>query len=398
MTSYVNDHALNISLQLLQIISSGRSFSDRLSQAPKELHIKADFEHLKLENADLIHLLETIESEASLALKEDRDLLFHYFHYITLEGKDYESMTHFLFLTEDISEHLTAPDFASYKAYLTQMEEQKRCALFLFMLRRYNRFYLRSSEADEEENLAGLLQQPFSPLDVISAIMEMEVPLQIKWKIQDIFIHWKSHLAKALPLLEKTCQALLHHASELEPYAQDFLSYWIPKINDTGFSTFVEKLLPVVKVPETPLGYKLSISFFQPLELGLSVSLDENVQTASRPHELVMGIFYGEHLTPQNPYLNNSVEDEEIYLNALKQLSDKRRFEILSYLSLKPAYASELVKFSGLTAATISHHMSQLAEASLIRLEKIDTKVYYSLNEEMIRKCLDYCEKKLLHH
>ena len=41
--------------------------------------------------------------------------------------------------------------------------------------------------------------------------------------------------------------------------------------------------------------------------------------------------------------------------------------------------------------------MSQLAEASLIRLEKIDTKVYYSLNEEMVEKCLDYCRRKLLH-
>ena len=62
-----------------------------------------------------------------------------------------------------------------------------------------------------------------------------------------------------------------------------------------------------------------------------------------------------------------------------------------------PAYAGELVKYSGLTAATISHHMSQLAEASLIRLEKIDTKVYYSVNKEMLQKCFGFYQKKLLH-
>ena len=66
-------------------------------------------------------------------------------------------------------------------------------------------------------------------------------------------------------------------------------------------------------------------------------------------------------------------------------------------LSEKPAYAGELVKYSGLTAATISHHMSQLAEASLIRLEKIDTKVYYSVNKEMLQKCFGFYQEKLLH-
>ena len=58
---------------------------------------------------------------------------------------------------------------------------------------------------------------------------------------------------------------------------------------------------------------------------------------------------------------------------------------MVSYLS-KNSHTGELVKYSGLTAATISHHMSQLAEA-LIRLEKIDTKVYYSVNKEMLQKC-----------
>ena len=33
----------------------------------------------------------------------------------------------------------------------------------------------------------------------------------------------------------------------------------------------------------------------------------------------------------------------QAYINALKLLSDKRRFEIMSYLSEKPAYAGELV-------------------------------------------------------
>ena len=48
-------------------------------------------------------------------------------------------------------------------------------------------------------------------------------------------------------------------------------------------------------------------------------------------------------------------DTDEYTYEALKLLSDKSRFEIMSYLSEKPAYAGELVTYSGLTAATISH-------------------------------------------
>ena len=41
--------------------------------------------------------------------------------------------------------------------------------------------------------------------------------------------------------------------------------------------------------------------------------------------------------------------------------------------------------------------LTHLAEASLIRLEKIDTKVYYSVNKEMLQKCFGFYQKKLLH-
>ena len=150
---------------------------------------------------------------------------------------------------------------------------------------------------------------------------------------------------------------------------------------------FAEHLFPLNNLPDTPFGYKLYISFFLPFELGFHADLSAENKVLSSPYEIVLGILYGEYVKPQNPYAPDYIEDSEAYINALKLLSDKRRFEIMSYLSEKPAYAGELVKYSGLTAATISHHMSQLAEASLIRLEKIDTKVYYSVNKEMLQKC-----------
>ena len=257
--------------------------------------------------------------------------------------------------------------------------------------------YLRDTDSDEQtDNVSS--EKNISTLDVVAAIMEMDVPMEIRWKIQDIFVHWKSHLEKALPLLNYAYQTLINFEPQLELYAQNFISYWTNEItNQGGIVPFAEHLFPLNNLPDNPFGYKLYISFFLPFELGFHADLSAENKVLSSPYEIVLGILYGEYVKPQNPYAPDYIEDSEAYINALKLLSDKRRFEIMSYLSKKPAYAGELVKYSGLTAATISHHMSQLAEASLIRLEKIDTKVYYSVNKEMLQKCFGFYQKKLLH-
>ena len=69
---------------------------------------------------------------------------------------------------------------------------------------------------------------------------------------------------------------------------------------------------------------------------------------------------------------------------------------ILMMIRDKSAYGTELAKATGVTSATISHHMSVLLENGLIRVEKVDNKTYYSSDKENIKKVLHYYEKLLL--
>lgn len=396
MTDYMNANMLETAFQLLKVIASGKLLPDQIDTFASEVHLHFNKEDVIAANSELLDLLQQIETEALAHLTPATPLLDLYFHKITIDGKDYENLSLFLFLTEHPAEHLDYPDFTSYADFLTNLTEEKRYELFLKMINRYNHMYLRSTEPDNQTDTVPHVDN-LSALDVIAAIMEMDIPDEIRWKIQDIFVHWKSHLKKALPLLDCTYQVLSGFAPQLECHAQNFISYWTDKIADQGgIVPFVEQLFPLKNVPDNPFGYQLHISFFRPFELGLYADLSAENKVVSSPYELVIGVLYGEHLQPRNPYLPDSIDDSELYINALKLLGDRRRFEIMSYLSQKPAYAGELVKYSGLTAATISHHMSQLAEASLIRLEKIDTKVYYSVNKEMLEKCLDYYRRELI--
>ena len=77
--------------------------------------------------------------------------------------------------------------------------------------------------------------------------------------------------------------------------------------------------------------------------------------------------------------------------------ADKSKFEILSATVDKPAYGAQLASMLELTTATISHHTSALLDQNLLTLDKVDTKVYYRANPDMIRALINFVKKELLH-
>ena len=86
--------------------------------------------------------------------------------------------------------------------------------------------------------------------------------MEIRWKIQDIFVHWKSHLEKALPLLNYAYQTLIDFEPQLELYAQNFISYWTNEItNQGGIVPFAEHLFPLNNLPDNPFGYSFIFPF-----------------------------------------------------------------------------------------------------------------------------------------
>ena len=83
-------------------------------------------------------------------------------------------------------------------------------------------------------------------------------------------------------------------------------------------------------------------------------------------------------------------------LEVLKVLSDKSKFEILSYIRDKRAYGSELAKHMGLTTATISHHMGALFDCGLVEMERENNRMFYREKKETMEQVLEYCRKTLL--
>ncbi|MCQ2511240.1 MAG: autorepressor SdpR family transcription factor [Lachnospiraceae bacterium] len=72
----------------------------------------------------------------------------------------------------------------------------------------------------------------------------------------------------------------------------------------------------------------------------------------------------------------------------MKALSDPTRRAILGYLREGSMTAGEIAEKFDMTAATVSHHLSTLKKADLIKVRKEKNFIYYSLNTSVLEEVL----------
>jgi len=70
-----------------------------------------------------------------------------------------------------------------------------------------------------------------------------------------------------------------------------------------------------------------------------------------------------------------------------KALCDGTRQRILEMLSEREMYVGEIAEAFRLSQPSISHHLSILRSAQVVRSRREGKQVYYSLNRENIQEC-----------
>ena len=92
----------------------------------------------------------------------------------------------------------------------------------------------------------------------------------------------------------------------------------------------------------------------------------------------------------------NDANQSRLMCQFLKALADENRLTIMKQLSIKPSYGQELSKKLGLTPATIKHHLNVLEECKLIKVDKTEHKVYYTVNRQEFEQALHDLSQYLL--
>ncbi|MBQ9119656.1 MAG: winged helix-turn-helix transcriptional regulator [Lachnospiraceae bacterium] len=333
------------------------------------------FEDKELE----ISFLYEAEAKAQKEFAQDMETVEFYF-----SSKDKRECPANLLLLWD---HFACNRFETVKEledYLFGLSEEEYAGKFSRFIMSYG-----SDIREEDES-----EMTCSAIDVIRLIMGLEVPMEERFHLQELYVEREKHIRKILLLVEKATSFLKNYEERIREIINRFIAYWTKELGEMPFNRYmIEKYNMGMKPNEQ--GVILSPSIFVPVMLGMNADMDDD-GNYRRADYATAGILFGEHFDITCVVSVKGAGYIEQAGQIMKLLSDRSKFEILCYIKDRSAYGSELAKYLNLTTATISHHMSTLMQKGLVRIDKVNNRVYYQADKKVIREFLEYCQQALL--
>lgn len=232
-----------------------------------------------------------------------------------------------------------------------------------------------------------------SALEIFDLIQQMDFSDAEKLQLQKLFIHHEEYCEKFASLMERSAKIIKKFEKKLFAKGKRVAEHFESLLDGTSLAAYIMREFYVdLEAEDTFVECDVYISYLRSASMGFSF------EGGSRPSKATVniGAIFDPSIRIGDLMKNLATLDEDKVLSMLKLLADKSKFEILSATVDKPAYGAQLASMLGLTTATISHHTSALLDQNLLTLDKVDTKVYYRANPDMIRALINYIEKELL--
>ncbi|MEN6593789.1 MAG: metalloregulator ArsR/SmtB family transcription factor [Clostridiaceae bacterium] len=227
----------------------------------------------------------------------------------------------------------------------------------------------------------------------LAALMDyaqkLTAPDDAKWLLVDACIRYDEYRARLDRVLDLVEPLVREKADLLEPYAKAALGEFCSDLSGHKlFSHLSESGLRLDCTKADVYPYLFHFS---------SIMLYSNVVTATHfGEEEQTFLAYGVLIDRINSSSKSGRDAVESMLSLLHALDDKRRLEILTALKNRSLYGQELVAITGLSAATISHHMSELGGAGLVSIEKQGVKLLYHLNTKRLSEMAELIQQNFL--
>lgn len=369
-------------IALLKHLGAGEKYADLKESLSKKYSLSFQAGLRKFE------LLERIEQNAENVFRDKMNDIRYYFS-VCSNNKTNDAeigCAGTLALLWEVDTDLEIKNIVELHRYLDEITEEKYCARFGKMLQNYTD--LIQLEDEDPKSLPG------DPFSIIRFLMQMDISDEEKWKLQKIFCDRAIHQQKIFSLLEKAIEVINGFQTELGKLGRLFEKYWVSALKTRSFSALLAEN-ESLDIPENPLGFHIRPSVICPNVISMQLNMSGTGNPANKPDYFKFGILFGEDFPIETAYAKKDEVYETYVTQALKLLSDKSKFEILSYIRDRSAYGSELAKHLNLTTATVSHHMNTLLSSGLVRLKRVDNRIYYISNKEALKEILHYCEHVL---
>ena len=210
-----------------------------------------------------------------------------------------------------------------------------------------------------------------------------------KWQIFRVIQDTEPFLARLTSLLTPVAEIIRRNLHRIQPLLEDFDRRWRAYFETTPLMTFLTENIGVELGDISNLPVHIYPTILEIDAIRLSMELDDK---QDRGLCLMIGLYIPEGLNIKALPMDDSSE----LLEGLKALSDKSKLAILSIIRDKRSYNQELARETGLSTATISHHMSALISCGVIRMERVDTRLYYQLDKDSLKRFLQKLSAYLL--
>lgn len=227
-------------------------------------------------------------------------------------------------------------------------------------------------------------------MDILKCIGDLQLTNEEKWVVQDIYMNFWKHSKRVFALIKKAVALLQKEAGHLIKCQKEFESYWTLALKEVPLNVLLKKYLQL-DIDDNPNGYQVYPSV---MEMSTIKVMENGLAGSARSRTFYgLGILFGKSYNFSRR-TENLQKSQDLFV-ILKLLSDKSKFEILQFVADDWKYGSELVKETGLTAATISYHMNTLVQARLVDIKKDEKKVYFRQNKDYVSEMLSFCEKSI---
>lgn len=203
---------------------------------------------------------------------------------------------------------------------------------------------------------------------------EISVPTKQKWEFLQFFINPEKMKSDLLYLFKWYYSNIFKsEIGKIEVVLNKYEKELAEKKKRYGIE-YLEDLIRI-KYEQSAIVEHIVIAVSYYYERAYLQSGDEEIDIA------MMGYRYIDNFEEKNNSIHSS-------LLVFKALADETRLNIIKLLSNRPWYGHEIAQKLGLSNSTVSHHLSQLTYSGLVKSERDDNRLYYSIDMDNIKNIL----------
>ena len=231
----------------------------------------------------------------------------------------------------------------------------------------------------ESDDLDEVHELEFS--EFVRLMARLQIDQSYAWTLVELCADWERRKSEITPLLVRGAELFSEKLELVAPLIDNWYDALAPQLEARGVDAIYDSRQ--VTLPDLDYLVRPALETFSGIGIWALALIDEknpSIMSRKSTNEIHYGLLYKE--------LDSTMLDSELATRTLQKklraLGDKQRLGIMAAITQGPKHAGEIVKMTGLTAPTITHHMQELLNAEFVHVHLDAGKRLYSLNSDSV--------------